>query len=511
MNNKQSILEKTLISLFWVIGIVLIMKRLLFPIANPDLWWHLSAGGVMAEGHKFLRADIFSHTLQGYPWVNFEWISQILFYKLFAYWGLTGIYVFKIIACIFILLLLFKLIFDTKIRGAPLFALLFLGYEVLNPRLHERPELWSFLFLTIFIFICLKNRTKDFSWTYPLVLGAIMLLWVNMHGGFIFGFGVLFSFGLGSIWDQSNQKKFYGFSFLICLLMSFINPYGPKIYLIFLEHARQFKTGSQLIYEWRSPSIIDAPHFWALFLISSLTAIIGFFKRWQGIKFWLPAVILFSIWGSLYFRNTALLAFIAVPFLGEIFSQLKLDEKKAFILIPIILLGLEYKAFGEKWPSQILLNFNTPQKACTFVKEQNLQGNLYNTYDLGGYLGWDLFPERKIFVDGRYIFYPVIENEEEMLNETTFEHNPWSAYFKKLKIEYAVVGRNPTIFLYKDLKKSGEDIKRISAYAFMFPHKEWALVFRDDQAEIYVRRNSQNKNVISRFELKDKLEDLKNN
>ncbi|MEK7742908.1 MAG: hypothetical protein AAB578_00845, partial [Elusimicrobiota bacterium] len=50
------------------------------PLASYDFWWHLASGRWMWEHGAFLRNDPFSHTLARAPWVDFEWLFQILTY-----------------------------------------------------------------------------------------------------------------------------------------------------------------------------------------------------------------------------------------------------------------------------------------------------------------------------------------------------------------------------------------------------------------------------------------------
>src|SRR5687767_7894072 len=64
-----------------------LFKDLSVRLYDPDLWWHLAAGREMIHRRAFLTTDIFSHTLAGTPWINFEWLSQVVLYGLFTLGG----------------------------------------------------------------------------------------------------------------------------------------------------------------------------------------------------------------------------------------------------------------------------------------------------------------------------------------------------------------------------------------------------------------------------------------
>jgi len=48
---------------------------------------------------------------------------------------------------------------------------------------------------------------------------------------------------------------------------------------------------------------------------------------------------------------------------------------------------------------------NFPVDAVDFIEEQRITGNMYNLYHWGGYLLWRLYPDQKVFIDGRADVY----------------------------------------------------------------------------------------------------------
>jgi hypothetical protein len=115
-----------------------------------------------------------------------------------------------------------------------------------------------------------------------------------------------------------------------------------------------------------------------------------------------------------------------------------------------------------------------------FIKQQDLQGRMMNEYGLGGHLIRDLYPERKVFIDGRADLYGdsfVLAN-----HRATKQGENWRRHLDDWQIDYAVVQKQDAIA--KLLYEAGD----------------FALVFDGKIYEIYVRRGDKNGAVIQRFE-----------
>src|SRR5436190_1204712 len=69
---------------------------LALPIYNPDLYWHLSAGKRIFETRAIPTADWLSATRAGTPWIDFEWLTQLLYYGVHAAAGFAGLWALKV-------------------------------------------------------------------------------------------------------------------------------------------------------------------------------------------------------------------------------------------------------------------------------------------------------------------------------------------------------------------------------------------------------------------------------
>ena len=69
--------------------LVIALLACLMPVQN-DTWWHLRAGDVMLETRRVLLTDVFSHTVSGQPWPNYEWLSEVVFALVYRAGGLPS-------------------------------------------------------------------------------------------------------------------------------------------------------------------------------------------------------------------------------------------------------------------------------------------------------------------------------------------------------------------------------------------------------------------------------------
>src|ERR1700722_6590801 len=63
-------------------------------VVDPDFWWHLRTGQLMVQNHAVFHADPYSFTRFGQPWINHEWLSDVLIFGLYRLAGLGGLIVF---------------------------------------------------------------------------------------------------------------------------------------------------------------------------------------------------------------------------------------------------------------------------------------------------------------------------------------------------------------------------------------------------------------------------------
>ena len=162
------------------------------PNTDPDLWWHLATGRYMVAHHVIPHHDVFSLTARSHRWITHEWVSELIFYGLWRLGGtpLLSLFTACIITCTF------GLVYVTaRLRGAPSLLAAAITLLATLAAAHTwgtgtRPQMFSLLLTTIYA-LALARMFMRREPAPPIWMPLLMALWVNLHGGFIFGLALL--------------------------------------------------------------------------------------------------------------------------------------------------------------------------------------------------------------------------------------------------------------------------------------------------------------------------------
>jgi hypothetical protein len=143
-----------------------------------------------------LYTNFYSYTLPDQPFVNHHWLSGVVFYLIYAAAGFKGLSIFYILlgcATLF-------LFFDVARKKSNLFiatAFSIALMPLIASRAEVRPEMFTYFFTGVFVYAAQKyteGETEKHGSRLIWLLPMVMLLWVNLHIGFVFGFLVLGAF-----------------------------------------------------------------------------------------------------------------------------------------------------------------------------------------------------------------------------------------------------------------------------------------------------------------------------
>lgn len=201
-------------------------------LGHYDLGWHLAAGDLIREQGHIPFQDPWSFTSGDRQWFNLSWLWDVFASGLFQHAGFTGLLLFVVACGAAIVAYLASVCLRSGASPIAVCISVFAGcllYPAFvaypNVYLAASPNIATMLFSVIFYGECLK-RTRRVFW-----LPAIMVLWANLHGGFLLGlFIVGVFFGLALLRLDWANLKIYGLVGVGCFIATFVNPLGWHIY-----------------------------------------------------------------------------------------------------------------------------------------------------------------------------------------------------------------------------------------------------------------------------------------
>lgn len=200
-------------------------------LGNTDLGWHLAAGDLIRAQGSVPFHDPWSFTSEGRQWYNLSWLWDVLASIVFQYASFAGL-TFFVVTCGAIITGYLTFIVLSSGASATAACISVFSASLLYPSfatapnsyLAASPNTMTMLFCVIFYGECLR-RTRWF------LLPFIMLLWVNLHGGFLLGFPIIGVFcGAALLRRDWSGVKLYCLAGIGCLIAIFINPLGWHIY-----------------------------------------------------------------------------------------------------------------------------------------------------------------------------------------------------------------------------------------------------------------------------------------
>lgn len=383
---------------------------------DPDLWWHIKDGQAILATHSWPTVDPYSFTVAGQPWMTFEWLGDVVIAWANRVGGVVGLDGLLIIlgGAIMLALYLFATIRSGNSKAGFLAAAIL--FPLANPSFSMRPQMIGYLFL-ILTLAALELFRQGKQW--PLYfLPLLFLLWVNAHGSFIVGIGVIFmylvcglkEFRLGGIegrkWTPKERLRLE-FIFLLCLAALPSTPYGTRLAVFPLQVASSLPISVASILEWLPMplSLLGGKIFLALVLGFFVVQMVsGFQWRLEEIALFLGGVTLACI----HVRFLMLFVPFFAPLLAVILARWlpRYDKEKDKHVLNAILIAGIIAAMVYYFPSRASLEKKVasqfPVQAVEYLRQHPVPGPMFDSYDFGGYL---VLSGYKVFIDGRSEVY----------------------------------------------------------------------------------------------------------
>jgi hypothetical protein len=413
--------------LFFIILFFGLFLMTLRPVTDPDFWWHLRTGQLIVETHVIPHADPFSFTKAGKPWIAHEWLTELFLYGLYRL-GSYGLLIFVFSAIITGAFLLAYLRSPRESRPYVAGFATLLGAIATAPIWGVRPQMISLLIMGVFLFL-LDRYVQQNKLKFLIPLPLIMLVWVNLHAEYFLGLVVTGVYLLGGVLDVvlspfSTKEAGYVPNFRptlflsgtlgACVLATLANPNGFHI-LLYPFQTLTSQAMQQFIQEWFSPDfhqLMWQPLAWM---------ILGLIGAGMLTRKPLSATNILLVLGFGYaalrsMRHVPLFAIVAIPVLAEqvgslvhIRPQVHTPSRPLRWVIPSLLavlalvIGLRLVQVVQGQPKAETETF--PVAAVDWIQANETPANLFNTYSWGGYLIWRLYPQYRVYIDGRADVY----------------------------------------------------------------------------------------------------------
>jgi len=502
-----------------VLSVVVMVLALAFPfllalekISESDTFWHLKTGEWIVAHGAIPRADPFSATVNGKPWLDWEWLFQAAIYVVYSYGGFNALVVGKAAIVLLTGLVLF-LACRQNGAGVSLAALSVMAALVAaRERLEVRPDVVMLLFAALTILLLESaRRGKLYSLLW---LPLLQLIWVNVHGSFLLGVAItgIYTIVYGIEFAVRKQWR-CALLVIVVLLLScgacFVNPFGAQL----VRHAIE-QTGpsspSGTIGEWQPTRLLllTEPNwalrvFWWLFWLNplALVAVLAIKRR----EFpWAHALVVaaMSVLALRANRFTALYAVVTAPILAHGLAVLRekfagkersdWGETTAGILAGGMAVFLIFVVVTNRWAlaEDRSPNFGlgvdesvVPVRALAMMAKLPPGLNVFNTFLSGGPLIWNGYPQWQPFCDGRANLYgrDFVDHYRKAMYDPT-EWDKWMQQ-RSVSVAYLQYGTADDRTLLQHLVKSHVwDMLYFDHAACIFVHQSsWALLRADRQ------------------------------
>jgi hypothetical protein len=256
----------SLTSLAFTLPVVLLYWQLGGPaamLADPNTGVHVRAGEWILTHHAIPRQEPFSFTLASGAWCDWEWLSDVIYARLYRVHGLGAIVAFHLALLCLTSLTVYR---TARLRVGETIAFGVTCLVMATTTIHwlARPHLLTWLFLGVFSFLV---ERADITGEHRLLLTlpVLMILWANLHPGFVAGPLILGAwcasvllrcYLFGDSEDRlrhRSQALWLCLTLAVCLGATFANPYAAHLHEHILTYLFSSRTVTAHVVEWLPP------------------------------------------------------------------------------------------------------------------------------------------------------------------------------------------------------------------------------------------------------------------
>ena len=476
-----------------------------FPLTDTDIFWHLAAGREMVLHKQWLFTDPFSFTLQSPQWIDLHWLFQLITYGIYCLGAEKALIVFKLIVVALVAGILCSIHRTRHYAAITAFSTALLLYEA-RYLICLRPVLITMLCMALYVYLFENTRDKENKKALWLCI-PLQIIWTNSQGLYMIGLFMIGAYWAEAVIDffrkKSPRPDFITVLFASAILSCLINPYGLRGVALPFTFFRRISPDASNIFSMNIAEnipLFSLTGYEAIYrvtvIITALAALALFALNRKDLR---PAhIALFLGFSYLAFsaeRNVLLYIIIIIPIIGYHATrcgiidacramQRTLQRPLKYALYAGALLMLLSATVQHAWvvaiyPAHRMLSpFRFPEKITEYLKRNPIEGRMFNDIRYGGYLLWNFYPSKQVFVDGRLILRSEHFFAEYLRLCDTPELFP--QVVRQFNITHAILP-SAIFTLYHKLIR------------WLYESNQWRLEYTDGESMLFVRSDSAKK------------------
>ena len=500
-------------------------------VDDLDLGWQMATARYILQHHHFPSTTLFNYTVPEHTFL-YPAFSGIVFYLIYLVGGYAALSWFRAVACAGTVGLL------VRGGGKANAALAILAVPAIMFRENLRADLFS-----VVLFAALLGGLWRYYTGEPFglwLLPVCLFLWANLHPGFIFGFGLLGGYVLFEVCDlffperraAALERLRKAAPWIVASIpATLINPWGWRLYEAVLRQGKLTAFQTAFVTEWsgaqfngqalrqalnpRDPVSGE----WWLMGLGALTILAFIWKKRFGPAIFVTAMLFVSIqhvrFRAVYAVTVAILVGAALQDLAEVAwrawarllkhgNEAEAREKSRVVSVPalaatallVALTGVRVldlvsnRYYTNGLPMALFgtgLSWWFPEKAASFLLDNQLPGNVFHDFNVGGYLVWRIGEQYPDFSDGRVIPFADGIMDEQLRIQGLAPDSP--------ELKEASDRWNLQTMLFSISPYVGLGSFPLQQYC---QSENWKLVYMDDVSVIFLRNTLENAAVIAR-------------
>ncbi len=414
-------------------------------LGDGDTGWHVRTGEWILQNGSVPRMDLFSYTKSGQPWYAWEWLWDVGAAWLHQHAGMAAVVLASMLVLCFTFAMLFRMVRAECPNVLVAFAVTFAATAGSTLHWLARPHL--FTLLLVVVFCAVLERARQGRVRLLVILPALMVLWTNLHGGFIVGIILIGCYAAGELtaWllekDQEKalralrRSKPFVLTGLASAAATLVNPYFYHLHV----HMWRFLSESSVwryISEYQSTNFQNnlTPWYEPLVLLGVAAAAWCLYRKRFAQAFmvagWLH-LALFSV------RNLPIYLLVAAPVVAGMLQDLLIllaeaplapwvgktvrafenfaadfgaNDRLARVHLASALgfLAIAVIFYAPAPPAKFRAEYDPkqyPVRALAVLRGPEMSRSIFAEDVWGGYMIYCLYPQTKVFVDGRFDLY----------------------------------------------------------------------------------------------------------